>query len=110
MVVIEDVDVVEAHSTEALVEARQQVLTRAEVTVGPGPHVPARLSGDDEFVAQAGKVFAQETTEVDLRAPVGRSVIVGEVEVGDPPVERATEDRTLHVNGDIVTEVMPETE
>src|ERR1700675_1401229 len=46
MMVVEDVDVVEAKAAQALVEAGEEVFPRAEVAIGPGPHVPARLGGD----------------------------------------------------------------
>ena len=49
---VEDVHVVQAHAAKALVQARQQVLARAPVPVGPGPHVVAGLGGDDELVTQ----------------------------------------------------------
>ena len=69
-VVVEDVDVVEPEAAEALVEAGQQVLAGAEVAVRARPHVPARLGRDDQLVAQAPEVRAQDRTEVRLGAPV----------------------------------------
>ena len=61
---VEDVDVVEAHPREALVEAGQQVLARAPLAVRAGPHVVARLGGDDQLVAVGREV---------ARAGCGRS-------------------------------------
>ena len=49
---VKDVDVVEAHALEAVVERGEQIFARAADAVGAGPHVPAGLCGDDEFVAQ----------------------------------------------------------
>ena len=83
MVMVEDVDVVEPHARERLVEGSEQVLARAQVTVGARPHVPSRLGGDDEFVAVGAEVFAHVAPEVGLRATRGRAVIIGQVEVGD---------------------------
>ena len=48
---VEDVDVVEAHPREALVEACEQVLARSPLAVRAGPHVVAGLRRDDDLVA-----------------------------------------------------------
>ena len=48
---IEDVDVVETHPAEALVEAGQEVLARSADAIGSGPHVVAGLGRDDQLVA-----------------------------------------------------------
>src|SRR5256886_17705365 len=40
---VEDVDVLQAHPAQRLVQAGQQVLARAVVAVGARPHVVARL-------------------------------------------------------------------
>ena len=39
-VMVEDVDVVDAQPLQALVQAGQEILSRAEVTVRAGPHIP----------------------------------------------------------------------
>ena len=43
-VVIEDVDVIETQPFKRLVQRGEDVLPRAQVAVGAGPHVPARLA------------------------------------------------------------------
>src|SRR3712207_7993263 len=48
---VEDVHVLHAHALQALVEAREYMLARAPLAIGPGPHLVARLRGDDELVA-----------------------------------------------------------
>ena len=107
---VEDVDVVEAHAPEALIEARQQVLARAPVPVGPGPHVVAGLAGDDQLVAVGAQVVAHDQPERALRGPVGRAVVVGEVEVRDPAVERAPDDRARGLERPVGAEVVPQPE
>ena len=47
---VEDVDVVEAHALEAVVERGEEIFARAADAVGAGPHVPAGLGGDEELV------------------------------------------------------------
>ena len=86
---VEDVDVVQAQAAERLVQAREQVLARAQVAVRARPHVPAGLGRDDELVAVGPEVLAQDAAGVDLGAAVGRAVVVGQVEVRDAQVERA---------------------
>ena len=105
---VEDVDVVEAHPLQALVEAREQVLARAPLAVRAGPHVVARLGRDDQLVALRAQVLGQQAPEVDLGRAVRRAVVVGEVEVGDPEVEGAAQDRPLRVDRAVVAEVLPQ--
>ena len=110
MVVVEDVDVVEAHACEALVQAGQEVLAGAEITVRTGPHVPTCLGRDHELVAVVTEVGVEDATEVRLGAAVGGSVVVGEVEMGDAEVEGAAQDGALVFEGLLLAEVLPEPE
>ena len=107
---VEDVDVVQPHALEALVEAGEQVLARAPVAVGSGPHVVARLAGDDELVAVGRQVLGEDPAEVLLRRPVGRPVVVGQVEVGDAEVERAAQDGPARLQRPVAAEVLPQAE
>ena len=109
-VVVEDVDPVQPHPLERLVQRAQQVLARAQVAVGAGPHVPARLGRDHQLVAVAGEVLAEDAAEVGLGRPVGRAVVVGQVEVGDAEVERAPQDVALGLERLVVAEVVPQAE
>ena len=107
---VEDVDVLEAHAPQALVEAREQVLPRAEVAVGPRPHVVAGLRRDHELVAIGREILLQQAPERLLRRAVGRAVVVGEVEVRDAEVERAAHDRAARLERPIGAEVLPQAE
>ena len=106
---IEDVDVIQAQALEALVQAGQDVFARAAtLAIGPGPHVPAGLAGDDEFVAIGGEVFTQQPTEIDLGAAIGRPVIIGQVEVIDAQIEGGTQQGALTIQRRGVAKVVPE--
>ena len=107
---VEDVDVVEPHSPQALVEAREQVLARAPFAVGAGPHVVAGLGRDDQLVAVGPEVLRQEPAEVLLGGAVGRAVVVGQVEMRDAEVERAAQDRAARLERTVAAEVVPEPE
>src|SRR5690625_191979 len=109
-VAVEDVDVIETHPAQRVVEARQQVLARAEEPVRTRPHVPAGLGGDDQLVTVRGKVLREDASEVRLRSSVRRAVVVGEIEVGDAEVERPPQDRPLRHQRFVVTEVVPQPE
>jgi len=56
------------------------------------------------------KIVVEDPAEVPLCAPIGRSVVIGQVEVGDAQVEGAMHDGTLGVEGSVVTEVLPQTQ
>ena len=124
-VAVEDVHVVQAHPGQRLVQARQQVLTRPPVAVGPWPHVVAGLGRDDQLVAVAAQVVAQNAAEVPLRRAVERpvlqssqrviggiervtAVVVREIKVGHTQVERAEDDRPLRVQGPVRAKVLPQ--
>ena len=107
---VEDVDVVEAHAREALVEAREQVLAGAPFAVGTGPHVVAGFRRDDELVAIRTQILVHERSEVLLGRAVRRPVVVGEVEVRDPEIERPPHDGPARLERAIVPEVPPQPE
>jgi hypothetical protein len=69
---IEDVDVVETHALQALVEAREQVFARAAaLAVRARPHVPAGLAGDDQFVAVGREVAPSGAPKLVSALPYG---------------------------------------
>src|SRR5256884_3546946 len=55
-VMIEDVDVIDSHATQALVEAREQVLAGAPLAVRARPHEISGLRRDDQLVAGARQI------------------------------------------------------
>jgi hypothetical protein len=107
---VEDVHVLEPHPLETLVEAREQVLARAPLAVRAGPHVVAGLGRDHELVAERREVLGQQRPEDLLGRAVRRPVVVREVEVRDPAVERAPDDRAARLDRPLVPEVLPQAE
>ena len=107
---VEDVHVVQAHARQRLVGRGKDVLARSQVPVGSGPHVPAGLRGNDEFVAVGLEVPAHHAAEVLLGRPVRRAVVVGQVEVDDAVVKRVAQYLALGVEGAVVAEVPPQAE
>ena len=107
---IEDVDVVEPHPTEALVEAGEQIFAAAPFPVRAGPHVVAGLGRDDQFVAIGAEIAPQHLAEEFLGRPRRRPVVVGEVEVGDAEIERGAAHRARRLRHRVVAEVVPQAE
>ena len=109
-VVIEDVDVIEPHSRQALIEACDQVLAGTTIAVRPRPHRPAGLVGDDQLITVRREIAAQDATERDLGAPRLRAVVVGEIEVRDAEVECPADHRARFIEWIDAAEVVPEPE
>ena len=107
-VVVEDVDMVQAEPIQRLVQGVQQVLARAAVAVGAGPHEVPGLRRDHELVAVVAEVLLEDATQVGLRAARGRAVVVGQVEVGHAQIEGPSDDRAHGLGIAIVPEVLPE--
>src|SRR5664280_1324805 len=89
---VEDVDVIDAHPAQALVEAGKQVLAGPPLAVRPGPHVIARLRRQHELVPVATEVGVENAAKVGLRGARRRTVVVSQVEVRDTEIERAPQD------------------
>ena len=108
---VEDVDVLEAHPRERLVQARQHVLAGAAApAVWAGPHVVAGLGRDDQLVAVWPQVVLEDPAVVLLGGAVGRPVVVREVVVDDAEIEGASNDRAAVLPRPVVPEVVPEPE
>src|ERR1700722_3302543 len=105
---IEDVDIVEAHALETLIEAREQVFAAAPFAVRPRPHVVAGLGGDDEFVAKASEVAAQDVAEGKLGGAWRWPIIVGEVEMADAKIERPPAYCAHRIGGLVEAEIVPQ--
>src|SRR5205823_12757110 len=65
---------------------------------------------DDQLVPVGLEILAEDPPEVDLRTAIRRPVVVGEIEVRDSQVERATEDRAARHQRPVVAEVLPQPE
>ena len=107
---IEDVDIVEPHALEALVEAGEQIFAAAPFAVRPGPHAVAGLGGDHQLVAQAVEIGAQDLAEQRLGGAGRRAVIVGEIEMRDAEVEGRAADLARGRRRLVLAEIVPEPE
>ncbi|CAK7283187.1 hypothetical protein SGPA1_21162 [Streptomyces misionensis JCM 4497] len=107
---VEDVDVLQAHPPQALVQGGQQVLARAELPVRARPHQIAGLGGDHQFVAVRGQVGGEGGAERGLGGAGRRAVVVGQVEMGDAQVERPAQDGPLGLHRTVGAEVVPQAE
>src|ERR1700727_1208933 len=107
---VEDVDVVDAYSLEALVEAGKQRFTAAPFAVRARPHEIARLGRDHELVANASEVAAQDVPEGKFGRAWWGPIIVGEVEMRDAKIERLTAYGAHRIGGLVETEIVPQTQ
>src|SRR5688572_15565415 len=109
-VMVEDVDVLELHPRETLIEAGEQIFSRAVIAVRALPHAPAGLRRDDQLVAMVGEVAPQNPPERLLGRPRLRSVVVREIEVRDAEIECAQDHGARLVRRVDAPEVVPQTE
>ena len=105
---VEDVDIVDAESSERLIEGRQQILAGTTESVGAGPHVPAGFGRDDQFLAVRREILTQDPAEVRLGASVRGTVVVRKIEVGDSEIECPPQNCALVLDRYVVAEVVPE--
>ncbi len=105
---VEDVDVVEAHPLEALVEGCQQVLARPPLAIWTRPHLVAGLGRNDELVTIRLQVRRVDEAEVRFCRTTGRAVIVREVEVVDAEIECAADYGPLGIKRAVGSKVVPE--
>ena len=107
---IKEVHIVQVHAPERLVERCHQVLPRAPVAVRSWPHVVARLRRNEQFVAVGVEVVDHQPAHRLLCRAVGRSVVVGQVEVHHAVVEGIVCYLAATFVGVHASEVVPETE
>jgi hypothetical protein len=107
---IKDIDVIEAHALQALIEAREHVLARAAaLAVRARPHVPAGFRRNQQFVAIRPEVVLEDAPEVRLGAAVRRPIVVREIEMGDAEIECGAKNVALCRDGRRIAEVVPQT-
>jgi len=105
---VEDIHILQTHALEALVEAAEQVLPAAPLSIGAIPHVVASLGGDDQLVAVGGKVLGEILAKVQFSRPRGGTVVVGQVEVGDPQIEGGVQHLARRRKRIAIAKVVPE--
>ena len=107
---IEEVYVVDVQASERLVERCHEILARAPVAIGSRPHVVAGLRGDEQFIAEGAEVVVHQSAEGLFGGPIGRTVVVCQVEVGDTMIEGIVCDLTTALIGVDASEVVPESQ
>ena len=63
---IENINVVEAHALETLIETCEQVLARTSFAIGTGPHEIPGLGRDNDLVTIGGEVLGEHSAKVDF--------------------------------------------
>ena len=107
-VVVVDVHIVQPQPLQALVQAGQQILAAAPVTIGAVPHGIPCLGADDELIPVGHEVLVQDAAQILLGAARLRTVVVGQVEVGDAVVEGGEAELLHGLIAARVTKIVPE--
>jgi hypothetical protein len=87
---IKNVDVIDAQALQRIIAALHDVFPPAPVAVRTGPHAVARLAADDQLISRH---FLQDRAEDLLTRAGGFAVVVGQIEMGDPAIERGEKQR-----------------
>ena len=106
-VMVEDVHVVQAHALQGSVQGAHQVLARAAETVGRIIHYPTRLGRDDHFITEGTKIAGEDAAEVSFGGARFRTIVIGQIEMSNPPVIRRAQNLALRGQGTVVAEVLP---
>jgi hypothetical protein len=72
-------------------------------------HAVAGLGGDNEFVAVGGEVELEQLAKLGFGGAGRRTVIIGEVEVGDAQIEGSAHDGAAVFKGIDAAEIVPST-
>ena len=104
---IEDIDIIDTHSHQALFERCQQVLAGSARPIRTRPHVPTGFRGDDHLIPVARKVPFEDQSEILFRRPVGRTIVVGKVVMSDSPVKGTPDHRATGLEDVLTTEILP---
>ena len=98
------------HALQALVERSHQIFPGTPVAVRARPHVVTCLRGYEQLVAVGSEVLIHQSAHRFLCRAVDRTVVVGQIKVGDAVVEGVVGDLTAALIGVDASEVMPEAE
>ena len=104
---VKEVDIVQSHSPETLVDTCHKVFARSPIAVRSRPHVVACLRGNEELVAIAKEIVTEKLAHRLFCRAVGRSIVVGKVEVSDAVVESVVRDVTRTLIAVIAAKVVP---
>ena len=87
---------------------RKQIFARAAHPVGSRPHIPSRLCRNQELISVAAKILAQNLSEVLLGGPVGRSIVIRQIEVRHAAIESSPNHRPARLEDIDASEVLPQ--
>lgn len=107
---IKDIHILQPHAPQALIEAGDQVLFRAPITVGAGPHGVTGFRGDDQLIAPGPQIGVENAAKVLLGGAGRRAVVIGQIEMGNAAIEGAADQGTGVVVQSGVAEVVPQAE
>ena len=107
---IEEVDIIQFHALQTLVERGNERFPAAPVPIRPGPHFVAGFRGDEEFVAIGFERRLHDFAKRLFGTSGRRPVVVGQVEMYDAVVESVVNQRAAFRQRALASEVFPEAE
>ena len=106
-VMIKYINVFKFHALMALIDAGHKIFAAAMIAIGALPHIIACLGGNDQLVTVRAPVSFHMSAEVALSFAIGRTGIVGKVEVCDAAVKCGAQNAPLNAERGDITEIMP---
>ena len=105
---IENIDVIQSHPLQALIEAGEQIFSRTTVAIGAWPHGVACFRRHNQLVAIGGKILAQQAAKIFLRAAGRRPVVIRQIEMGNAQVKGLAQQGALVIQRVTVAKVVPQ--
>ena len=107
---IENIHIIKPHPLQGLIKACYEILPASPVAVGSRPHIVAGLGGDDKLITVSSEMLLKDLSEIPLRAPVFRAVIIRKIEVRDAVI-KGCETHLLHIGVvSRISEIMPQSQ
>ena len=107
---IKNIYIIQSHSLQALVKARQQIFTASPVSIRSLPHIITRFGTDDQFISVRLEIFFQQFTKISLCTSIFRSIIIRQVKVCDSMI-KCSEHHLSHIFiNTCIPKIMPESQ
>ncbi|MPN01338.1 hypothetical protein SDC9_148547 [bioreactor metagenome] len=105
---VEDVYILQAHPSQALVEAGEHILSAPPLPIYTWPHAIPCLGGDDQLITIGREVLGKQFAEVQFSRSCWRSIVVSQIKVGDSQIECGMQHLAGVGQGSCVPKIMPE--
>ncbi|MNE64486.1 hypothetical protein D3C80_1599020 [compost metagenome] len=105
---VENIDIIQAHPFQALIQAGHQILLGAPLAVWTRPHIVTGFGGDNQLIAVCGEILAENPSEVLFGGAWRRSIVVGKVKMGDAQIKGPANHSPSVFEQVVAAEIMPQ--